>query len=585
MMEEGFRGLIERIRAEGNLIRNSGTNSIKSLKEVSFSIEKQLIEQTAFLETMVNLQTELNNDLATQEALKTRGREETGGEDRANDQTDQVAPKDGQGILDFLGLGLLSASIAATAGIISGSIRGVADVFSRTVTGILRIIPTPGFLADIGENISNRFSGITTFFRTVTEGLRNSIATGFSRLSSMFTFANGNPIGRVIAGFRSTFDAFVNGFRAAGELLSGILRGPISYFEDILSLVRGYFSSLGSVFTRISGIVSRMFWPIAVIIGAVETVRGAIAGYAEDNIWGALEGAVTGLFNALISAPLDLLRSGVAWILDRLGFDETASVISNFSFEGLANQVFGAVFDGLQGAVNVIRDLFSFGDGDRILLGTVGTLTDIVFAPLNMAINFVTGLFGWTDPEEPFQLQDFVSDVFSQAISWVQGQFANVGEHIGEGFGGLVEYLATIPERIQLFAEEMWENLGARLQIGFARFSEWFGGMPDRIRLYALEILPDWMVSATDLQEARDAVNARSDDLQRRVREIEDARDANLSIIEERAAALDRRTQEVLSNMQNSGNYTDARTNVTNNTYNTSLSPASVLDPAFVGAQ
>jgi len=584
-MEEGFKGLIDRIRAEGQLIRNSGTNSIKALKEVSFSIEKQLTEQTAFLESLVEMQKEALLDAARSDRLKAPDTDKKPEQTVPEDQTEQVRPTDGQSVLDFLGLGLLSASIAAAAGGISGAIRATADVFTKTVTGILRIIPRPAFLSNIGASISSRFSGITTFFETATDGLRNSITSGFARLSAMFSFADDSPIGRVIAGFRATLDTFVDGFRAGGTLLAGILSGPLSLFQDTLSTIQGYFSRLGSVFSRVSGLVSRIFLPLTIIVGAIETVQGAIAGYAEDGIWGALEGAATGLFNSLISAPLDLLRSGVAWILERMGFDETASVISNFSFEALANQVFGSVFDGLQGAVNVIRDLFSFGEEDRTLLGAIGNLTDIIYAPINMAINFVSGMFGWTDPEEPFRLQDFITNVFNQAITWVQGQFANVGEFIGEKFGGLVDYVASIPERIQLFAEEMWENLSARLQIGFARFSDWFGGMPDRIRLYALELLPDWLVSDADLQEARDAVNARPGDLQRRIAEIEAERDTRLQAINDRAAELDRRTQEVLQNMQNSGNYTDARTNVTNNSYNTTVSPSRVLDPAFVGAQ
>ena len=54
-------------------------------------------------------------------------------------------------------------------------------------------------------------------------------------------------------------------------------------------------------------------------------------------------------------------------------------------------------------------ELFKF-DESAGLLGLGKTLIDIVTFPVNAAINFVMGLFGWNDPDEPFTLTSFIYD-------------------------------------------------------------------------------------------------------------------------------------------------------------------------------
>ena len=62
------------------------------------------------------------------------------------------------------------------------------------------------------------------------------------------------------------------------------------------------------------------------------------------------------------------------------------------------------------------------------LLGTFKYLTDILYWPLNKAINWIKGLFGWGDPKEEFSIGSFIfgepDGIISKVIRWVKGLFS-----------------------------------------------------------------------------------------------------------------------------------------------------------------
>ena len=70
-------------------------------------------------------------------------------------------------------------------------------------------------------------------------------------------------------------------------------------------------------------------------MSAFDFVTGFIEGYTEEGIIGGLREGVTKVFGNLIGAPLDKLKSGVAFILRKLGFDESADALKSFSFKDI----------------------------------------------------------------------------------------------------------------------------------------------------------------------------------------------------------------------------------------------------------
>ena len=159
-----------------------------------------------------------------------------------------------------------------------------------------------------------------------------------------------------------------------------------------------------------------------------DTVSGAVKGYEDGGWLGALEGGLTGLINSIIGMPLDLLKSAVAWMLGMFGFDNAAGALKSFSFTTLISDAIGAVFDFGKKAFAWFGELFTDPVGALTSLweGLTGGggFIDLITKPFNMAVNWLLGLFGWSDPETEFNLLSAVKNAFGMAVNWVKGLFS-----------------------------------------------------------------------------------------------------------------------------------------------------------------
>jgi hypothetical protein len=70
-----------------------------------------------------------------------------------------------------------------------------------------------------------------------------------------------------------------------------------------------------------------------------------IEGFEKEGIVGAIAGAVTGLFNSLIFGPLDMLKSAIAWVLGKFGFENAEKELNSFSFSEMFTNLIGTVKD------------------------------------------------------------------------------------------------------------------------------------------------------------------------------------------------------------------------------------------------
>ena len=165
--------------------------------------------------------------------------------------------------------------------------------------------------------------------------------------------------------------------------------------------VKTFFSKLRSFFTRIGKILSpilRIMTPILGVAGRVmavlnpigltivaimtafEGIKGFLEGFKEGGIMGGLYGAVEGMFDFLVSAPINLLKDIIAWMGGMLGFDGFKEKLDNFEFS-------------LDGLLDPIYN-FLGGIGDWIKNG----LKDIGIPPFKYTIPFVgkeIELDGW----------------------------------------------------------------------------------------------------------------------------------------------------------------------------------------------
>jgi phage-related protein len=326
-------------------------------------------------------------------------------------------------------------------------------------------------------NITARVVGFADTLTDLFKGIRTALNQRLLSFVNMFAVADDSPTGKAIQRFRSIIqsirntvvnivkafapigDLFVDAFNIirsllpSAQALGGVFTSIKNAFTPIFNALKSAFGALKTV----GSVVGRVFAPLTFIITAFETIRGAIEGFKEGGILGGLQGAIDGFITTLITAPLDFIKSGVAWVADKLGFDETAGFLRSFSFTGLWESMTGAIFDGIRSAFEWIKTLFT----DPVaalrqlwtaLVGAGEWLVDIVYAPINAAINWVTGLFGWGDPNEPFKLQDWVMDtVIRPVINWFKTLFSNPVEALGQLFAGYVGVFTTIGSWI-------WDN-------------------------------------------------------------------------------------------------------------------------------
>lgn len=589
--ENPIAALIERVRAEGQLTRNTGTNSIKVTNEILSKINTTMEGVANTLGTLGGTLTDIMaktqerlDDLATDELLAPRSSPApapAGGGDPVGPTIQQDTKNT---IAIFGGLGLLGKAIAlglgGIVGVISGqykAIKAVAEMFTpdsikKSIRGMRLGIAMNMIL--LKDAISERLTSVKT-----------AITNGMTRLGDLLKIDPDSSIGKAITRFKSFFSPITNMLDEAGKTLSGIAgagegKGPLTIIKNWFNTIKGYLGSLGKTVGGIGRIVGKIFAPIAIIMTAFDTVKGAIDGYAEGGILGGLQGAIDGLFTSLITVPLDLLKSGVAWVLSKMGFDSGAEALNSFSFTDLFKQLTDKIFAGVKTAIDFIKGLFSFGEEDKTVLGVLGKLVDLIYLPLNLAINFVKGLFGWSEPgDEPFKLSTFVGDMFNAGITWAKDKLSGVGDAIKTKFTELADWITGIPDRVTMEAKVMYTNLKAKLQAGFLTFGEWFASIPDKIKLIALETIRSLpggklLVGEDDVRDARANVENRGSDLEQRLQAIEDQRVARLAELEREAAATTNNNNNTVVN--NGGN----STNSTTNNYYTSTGSSGSLDPS-----
>lgn len=601
MAEENPIGaLIERVRAEGQLTRNTGTNSIKVTNEILTRMDTTLQGVANMLGSLGDNLTDILaqtkerlDDLATDDLLAPRT--PTGGgqdDDTPAPAGPNVQQETQKTLAIFGGLGLIGKTIALAVGGIAGVIMGQYNAI-KSVAKVLTPASWSESIKGLKTGIDNRVTALRTAIGEKITSVRTAVTNGMTRVGDLLKIDPESNIGKAITRFKAAFAPITNILESAKETLKGIAgggegKGPLSRIKNFLNIIKSYFTTLGASVSGIARVVGRIFAPIAIIVTAFDTVKGAIDGYAEGGILGGLQGAIDGLFTSLITKPLDLLKSAVAWVLGKLGFDSSAEALNSFSFTDLWTQMTDKIFAGLSSAIGVIKDLFTFGEEDKTALGILGKLTDLVYTPVNMAINFVRGLFGWSseDETEPFKLQDYIVDMFNAGITWAKDALSGVGETIKTKFNELANWITSIPDRVTIQAQIMYENLKAKLQAGFLMFGEWFASIPDKIKLIALETIRSLpggglLVGEDDIQDARANVENRGSDIEQRLQAIEDQRVARLAELEAQAAAMTNNNTNVVNNGGNSTN------NTTNNYYNSTSSTSSLdpSDPRFAGAR
>ena len=508
MADKTLNDVIERMKAEGQLTRNTGTNSIKTVKELVSHMKdrdeesakdasernQQLAEiKQALLdgdEQAVEVITKSEDNLTTGDDLENL-REQVKREQEMLDLLEEIREnteglgqkpqkeekKQGPTIID-IGLGAIVAggALGATAGIVLGQLKAIETLIPpieklRTSLTKLFTKTIPERFARLTKSIANGVRGIILAATITFELIRASFAAFGERFQRILRplkgiFAPvvavvkgvGNYIGRITRVFTGAFDEIVKTFRAVQNFSSGTTKvsKALKPIQDGVKAVTGFFKGIGTVFARVASFVGKIFAPIAIVMAVVDTFQGAMEGFNEEGIVGFFKGAIKGLINSLINAPLDMLKNGIAWLMGKFGVDpETVDAVKNFSFVESFNNIIDGLFAFPSKAIDWITTKFgelSTRVGEMItnIMGDpVGFVSKILAAPytlLQKGIAWILGKFGFENASEEVASFDIageiskvinrVVDFFKGVIDFYVGMFKGGAELVGNIFSG-----------------------------------------------------------------------------------------------------------------------------------------------------
>jgi len=258
-------------------------------------------------------------------------------------------------------------------------------------------------------------------------------------------------------------DVFVRQFENIKELFSGV-GDAITKFQDgdILGGITTLIGSLGTFFIdTIDNLITGVYNLFAGLFGleSTDSVFGSISKFVTDTLASIKDffvgiydgvvglftdpvGTLTSMWNGIVGEGglLDIIftpiDSAVNWIMGIFGWSTEDG--TDFSFRtfitgmvdtvinkikeifALGEELFGdfALFQFVKQTVNdVISSVKAIFSGDfsaEAFLNLFGSIADLIYAPINLAVNAIKDIFGFGDPNEPFRLSDFVIETFGK---------------------------------------------------------------------------------------------------------------------------------------------------------------------------
>lgn len=292
------------------------------------------------------------------------------------DIRENTEPKKADKIKDDKGISLggigtaLALALGGLVGAIQGYVKGLKVVGSALYKGIVWVSDFfPSFKKmlfnieatfllgfDLIKDAFKTFSGkIVKVFDGALDFIKNFFGGGEKMAGIAKVFAE---VKTAITGF---FAPIVDAFKVIQET-SGPIGKAVSFVKDSIGKIFTFFSELGSkisAFSKMFGafatIAKNLVMPLTVIMTIWDTVSNVIDRFSSDGVIGAIVGVVEGLFNSIIAAPADLLKSVVSWILGAFGFEKAEKFLDSFSFVDIVK----GFVDAILRPIETIKKMFS----------------------------------------------------------------------------------------------------------------------------------------------------------------------------------------------------------------------------------
>lgn len=505
MADRTLQDVIDRLVAEGQLTRNSGTNSIKTVKDVLNQIRsdskderradderaRQLAELKDALiegdEDKVEVMVNNEDNLTTGDDVE-QLREEIKRDEKVIDLLEEIKENteglggrqekeeksEGPSIID-IGLGAIVAggALGATAGIVLGQLKAIETLIPpiETLRRKLRVLfkrTIPRQFAQLTKSIANSVRGVILAATIQFELIRGSFAAFGERFQRLLRplkgiFAPfvavvrgiGNYVGRITKSFTDAFNEIVKVFRAVKNFGSGTTKvsKALKPIQDGVKAVMGFFRGIGTVFARVAGFVGKIFAPIAIVMTVFDTLTATVEGYKAEGIIGGIKGFIKGFVNSLINMPLDLLKNGIAWLMGKFGVDpEKVEAVKNFSFVESFNNIIDSLFEFPSKAIDWLTTKFGelstkVGEIITNIMGDpIGFVSRIIAAPyelLQKGIAWILGKFGFENAAEDVASFDIAGEI-KKVVNRVIDFFKGVIDFYVDMFKGGAKLLGAI---------------------------------------------------------------------------------------------------------------------------------------------
>ena len=272
------------------------------------------------------------------------------------------------------GLGILVAGIAAPIIAMVAFFKQLALEFAflKKLTG--------GGLRKLFLPLKNLLSGkgkIASIIKTTLKIIDSMHYGIFTKIGNFFkTFGKGKAFTAIGKTLKTIGGVISKGMKAIGKVISLIARPFKAIFGMGKSLVGMSKTALKIVgWAKTFGtVMGKILLPITIVMSAFDFITGFMEGYKEDGIMKGLEEGTSKLLQGLIGMPLDLLKDGVSWILEKFGWTQASETLDSFSFSDLIDKMVGGFFDAVDGIVGWLGEKFKFGSISEALTSMINLI-------------------------------------------------------------------------------------------------------------------------------------------------------------------------------------------------------------------
>lgn len=262
------------------------------------------------------------------------------------------------------------------------------------------------------------------FTKSFVNELTDGMLKGIDLIDVPQIFASATIWSNIGSRFTETMSRMFSPLRNVVQTFDRFFTSPVGNFMRGLSSLTGM-TPLLSAFRRI-------FLPLGAILSFWDGVKAFID--SDGTFIERLGEGVGATLGAFIGSFLDLLTDISAWSAGALGFDEVKKMLDDFSFRELIHSVVSDIFGLVSDSVVWIKDLFvdpkdalnrawdTLLDGLNSGQKQYKSLLDIIFWPVDQAVQWISDIFEWKSGED-FSLTDIVWGAVDNTFEWIRELF------------------------------------------------------------------------------------------------------------------------------------------------------------------